>query len=335
MPRRKGSVNYKNDVLIQIISEILPNGEYGWNAVATAYQKISKEKALRDTNDIKKHWIKNLCNNMKKPTGATGENGDRVNRCMKIEKKIMQKSNSGLLGFSSEDENHNLSEAGTARDEDDSRGEEGEDDDIFCTDPAPDTNTTDPAPAAPVAIPPQNDTNESETVTPTAKNNDVIRLALKKAGSSSSSSKTKNSSNKNKERTSVAGAIVKLIELHAMPASSTNIGATATMTLLRQMERMNQSMDKRDRQEKKERRKRKKKHAKRKAKKKAKKAKKKAKKQAAFELLEDHGGKAGGECSSSSSSISSSSDESDSSDSSSISSTSDQSSNYGKGSWRG
>ena len=346
MPRRKGSVNYKNDVLIQIVSEILPNGEYGWNAVATAYQNISKEEVLRDTNDIKKHWIKNLCNNMKKPTGATGENGDRVNRCMKIEKKIMQKTNSGLLGFSSEDENRNLSDAG-----DDSRGEEGEkegdyllgaDDDIFRTDPAPDTNTTDPAPAAPASIrPPQNDTNESERVTPTATNNDVICVALKKAGSSASSSKTKNSSNKNKERTSVAGAIVKLIEQNAMPASSTNIAATATMTLLRQMERMNQSMDKRDRQEKKERRKRKKKRAKRKAQKKAKKAKKKAKKQAAFELLEDHGGKAGGDRggdrSSSSSSSSSSSDENDSSDCSSISSTStsDQSSNYGKGSWRG
>jgi hypothetical protein len=170
--------------------------------VATAYQKISKEEALWDTNDIKKHWIKNLCNNMKKPTGATCENGDRVNRCMKIEKKIMQKTNSGLLGFSLEDENLNLSEAGTARDEDDSRGEEGEEegdyllganDDIFRTDPAPDTNTntTDPAPAAPVAIPPQNDTNESKRVTPTATNKDVIRLSLKKAGSSASLSKTK------------------------------------------------------------------------------------------------------------------------------------------------
>jgi hypothetical protein len=65
-------------------------------------------------------------------------------------------------------------------------------------------------------------------VTPTATNNDVIRLALKKAGSSAPSSKTKNSSNKNKERTSVAGAIVKLIKQNAMPASSTNIRATAT-----------------------------------------------------------------------------------------------------------
>ena len=69
MRRRKGFVNYKNEALIKIIEGILPNGEYGWDAVAAAYQKVSNEEALRDTADLKKHWIKNLCNNMKKPTG--------------------------------------------------------------------------------------------------------------------------------------------------------------------------------------------------------------------------------------------------------------------------
>ena len=78
MPRRKGSVNYKNEALIKIIGEILPNGEYGWDAVAAAYQKVSNEEALRDTADLKKHWIKNLCNNMKKLTGRTGENDDGI-----------------------------------------------------------------------------------------------------------------------------------------------------------------------------------------------------------------------------------------------------------------
>jgi hypothetical protein len=29
---------YKNEVLIKIIAEVLPNGEYGWQAVAFAYQ---------------------------------------------------------------------------------------------------------------------------------------------------------------------------------------------------------------------------------------------------------------------------------------------------------
>ena len=117
MARRKGSVNYKNDALIKIIGEILPNGEYGWDAVAAAYQKVANEETLRDSADLKKHWIKNLCNNMKKPMGGTGERGDRINRCNVIERKIMEKTNSGLLGFSSEDKNHDHLAAETTMEE--------------------------------------------------------------------------------------------------------------------------------------------------------------------------------------------------------------------------
>jgi hypothetical protein len=87
MACKKGSVNYKNEVLIKIVSDILPNGEYGWQAVALAYLNEMKEKDLHDTNDMKKHWIKNLCNNMKKPMGRMGGNDDRVHCCMAIEKK--------------------------------------------------------------------------------------------------------------------------------------------------------------------------------------------------------------------------------------------------------
>jgi hypothetical protein len=86
MPRKKGSVNYKNVLLIDIVADELPNGEYGWQTVALAYQEQLKEKILRDTADMKKHWIKVLCNGMKKPMGRTGEAGDRIQRCMAIEK---------------------------------------------------------------------------------------------------------------------------------------------------------------------------------------------------------------------------------------------------------
>ncbi len=82
MARRKGSGNYKNEVLTKIVSDILPNGEYGWQAVTLAYLNEMKE-----TDDMKKHWIKNLCNNMKKLMGRTAWNDDRVHRCMVIEKK--------------------------------------------------------------------------------------------------------------------------------------------------------------------------------------------------------------------------------------------------------
>ncbi len=87
MARRKGTVNYKNDVLIEIVGEILPNGEYGWQAVANAYQVTTNEETICNTADPKKHWMRNLCNNMKKPTGRTGENDDRIHWCMVIEKK--------------------------------------------------------------------------------------------------------------------------------------------------------------------------------------------------------------------------------------------------------
>jgi hypothetical protein len=42
---------------------------------------------------------------MKKPTGRTGENGDRIFRCIAIEKKIMRKTHLGFLGVLSDEDN--------------------------------------------------------------------------------------------------------------------------------------------------------------------------------------------------------------------------------------
>jgi len=95
MPRTKGAVNYKNDMLINIISEILPNSEYGWQAVPFVYQEQSKEEQPRNTDDLKRHWIKTLCNGMKKPTGKPGGPNDRIHRCIAIEKRILDKTHSG------------------------------------------------------------------------------------------------------------------------------------------------------------------------------------------------------------------------------------------------
>jgi hypothetical protein len=44
MTHRKGSVNYKNGVLIKLISKILPNDDYGWQAVAMAYQEKTRRR---------------------------------------------------------------------------------------------------------------------------------------------------------------------------------------------------------------------------------------------------------------------------------------------------
>jgi hypothetical protein len=61
MPCRKGSMNYKNNLLINIVSAILPNGELGWQAVAHAYHEQLKEENVHDSSDPKKHWFKTLC----------------------------------------------------------------------------------------------------------------------------------------------------------------------------------------------------------------------------------------------------------------------------------
>jgi hypothetical protein len=123
MSRTKGAVNYKNEMLINIISEILPNGEYGWQAVSFAYHEQSKEDQARNTDDLKRHWIKTLCNGMKKPTGKPGGPKDRIHRCISIEKKILNKTHSGMLGLSSSD--------GEDDEEDDAPSRGGMDDDLF------------------------------------------------------------------------------------------------------------------------------------------------------------------------------------------------------------
>ena len=91
--------NDKSDVLITIIEEVLPNGELGLDAVALAYQEQTREETKHDTDDLKRHWIRNLCKGMKKPTGQPGAANDWILWCIAIEQKIMEKTYSGLVGI--------------------------------------------------------------------------------------------------------------------------------------------------------------------------------------------------------------------------------------------
>ncbi len=119
---------------------------------------------------------------------------------------------------------------------------------------------------------------------------------------------------------------MKLIEQGQQGGSSREMSANMSIMLMRQLDSINRSMDDRERCEEKRRkkeRKRQKKHH-------LKKKRKKAWKRAAYEGLEDHGGKARGKYSSSSDSNSSNSDSCNSSGDESS-----QSSNYGWGSWQG
>ncbi len=151
-----------------------------------------------------------------------------------------------------------------------------------------------------------------------------IRAGLRRAEDFMKVQKTKNSSNKNKDRTLIAGAIVKLVDRQ----DSGGMAASMSMMLMRQLDAMNSSLDRREQQERKQERRERKRRKLRKKHRAMKKAKKKAKK-ATLAGLNDHGGKAVQDNSSSSScdSNSSNSDSNSSSDSS-------QSSSYGHGNWR-
>ena len=98
--RPRGAKKYKNEVLINIIAGILPNGQYGWDQVAAAYMASAKEDIIRDTDDLKKHWVRVLCNGMKKPTGGTVQKGERIHKCIAIERLILDKTHLGMLSLS-------------------------------------------------------------------------------------------------------------------------------------------------------------------------------------------------------------------------------------------
>jgi hypothetical protein len=79
--RSSGTPNYRNDVLINIVKQQLPQGLEAWRNVACLYQNASKENELRRGEDIRDNWVRKLCNNFKKPTGKPGDLTDRIYRC--------------------------------------------------------------------------------------------------------------------------------------------------------------------------------------------------------------------------------------------------------------
>ena len=71
---------------------------------------------LRDTDDLKRHWVKTLCNGMKKPTGGTGEKGERIHKCIHIERLILDKTHLGILGLSPDGEDVESKDGGSGSD---------------------------------------------------------------------------------------------------------------------------------------------------------------------------------------------------------------------------
>ena len=320
--RPRGAKNYKNEVLINIIASHLPNGQYSWDLVAKDYMTAAKEPIIRDTDDVKRHWVKILCNGMNKPTGETGGSNDRIHRCIAIERLILDKTHSAILGLSPpQQEGVTDSEDAIAGSE---VNEDEGDDNSAAVPRFPSLN----GPLLPPLLPPPPgvfeadfddeltgiDTTITTRATPAEKMPQSLTAAARPESRNSTSAtrkknqKTKNSSNKNKDRTSIAGSISKLIDSLSSNTDDgeANVGKRMNMMMMQQLDSMDRRMERRDKKERKEKRRKKKKRQKKKR------AKKRAKKHSRL-LLDDGYTSSSGSGSSSSTSSSSSEGDSDSS----------------------
>ncbi len=286
--RPRGAKNYKNKVLINSIAGILPNGQYGWDLVAAAYMTAAKEDILRDTDDLKRHWVKTLCNGMKKPTGGTGKKGERIHKCIAIERLILDKTHLGILGLSPDR---------------DAESKDGG----FGSDTSFNNYSAEVSPSPPPPVQDTTGKNKEDEDSELAGINSSITdpqvvttsrppsrtTATRPASSSSTSSlknqKTKNLSNKNKDPTSFAGLIAKLIDLISTSTDEVeqaNVDKRMNILMMRQLDLMDRRMERREKEGRKEQRKKKKRQKKKRRKKRA----KKAARQVALEDQDDHGG---------------------------------------------
>ena len=217
--RRSGVPNYQNVILIRIIERLLPNGNEGWRLVALAYKEESGEENLRSEDDLKKNWVRKLCNNMKKPTGRMGADAkDRINQCIEIERRILAKSSSGILGGSDEDELNPSSSSSSDNEDGEYKqhesSEEEEEEELLATE-----TTFTPPPPVPT-LPPMDVTDRTDgnadaadAVTDAISNGNASRTSTGSGKRSKSrwtgkTYKTKNSTNR--ERGSVTKSIEKI-----------------------------------------------------------------------------------------------------------------------------
>ena len=86
MPR---NCKYKREILAEVVNEVLPRGQLGWQRVAVNYKLRAKESEERDLKKLKRFWRYKCCNNYKKVTGSAGNpSEDFVARCILIHERI-------------------------------------------------------------------------------------------------------------------------------------------------------------------------------------------------------------------------------------------------------
>lgn len=97
MPRTAGKTNYKNDVLLNIISLVMPSGQVGWETVAQRYKETLNEADVRPYEDIRRHFQEKLCNRGLKPTGISSKTV-AIERAQNIQAEINRRNAFGAIG---------------------------------------------------------------------------------------------------------------------------------------------------------------------------------------------------------------------------------------------
>jgi hypothetical protein len=107
--RRSGFPNYKREILLNIINDILPVGQEHWKEVANRYKVAASENCVRDSVDLKRHFLEKLCDRNKKPTGVSSPKPE-IQRVQKIYRRILQRENSCSIGEGNDSECDNSEE---------------------------------------------------------------------------------------------------------------------------------------------------------------------------------------------------------------------------------
>jgi hypothetical protein len=126
--RTSGQVNYKNDILANVVESIIPISALDWMTVCDRYKEATGEPQKRDYHDLKRQFIQDpkCCNSNKKITGSAAPK-PLVARCQAIYLKICKRVDAGNYGASRNNDSDSDTEYDSSDDE--TNMEEGKNDD--------------------------------------------------------------------------------------------------------------------------------------------------------------------------------------------------------------
>jgi hypothetical protein len=85
--------------VLQIVEDIMPDGELAWDRCASRYWTLSGERELRQGDDFKRYFVEKCCKRGKKPTGSSAP-ALSVKEAQRIYAKILEKNEQRNFGGS-------------------------------------------------------------------------------------------------------------------------------------------------------------------------------------------------------------------------------------------